>query len=100
MADLGRNVDTAWDLAMKAIMKATKLDAQTVRAFLDSRQGRHFADQVGATGSLKTAIARATAQHMAWKISRRTAQDLDATHLIGAPYLTGMAMAAAVEAEI
>ena len=37
---------TAWPLAINAISNATSLPAAAVAAFLDSRHGRHFADEV------------------------------------------------------
>ncbi len=37
---------TAWPLAMQAIGAATRCPDWAVRDFLDSRFGRHFADEV------------------------------------------------------
>lgn len=37
----------AWGLAMGLITEATKQPAEVVRAFLDSKDGRYFADEVG-----------------------------------------------------
>ncbi|MGG2621680.1 hypothetical protein [Pseudomonas aeruginosa] len=37
----------AWALAMGLITEATKQPGEVVRAFLDSKDGRHFADEVG-----------------------------------------------------
>lgn len=36
----------SWPLAMAAVGEATKQPANVVRDFLDSKDGRHFADQV------------------------------------------------------
>ena len=64
---------------------------ETVRAFLDSRHGRHFADEVqnglfrGHT--LADAINAATLQWMGWKIGRQTSKDYGIPR--GLPYLTG-----------
>ena len=92
---------TAWKLAFADIGKATGLDAAAVRAFLDSRHGRHFADDVAneiAGGrALAEAIAAATARWMNWSISRRTSQRTGIP--AGLPYLTGFAMNAEIEAE-
>src|SRR5918993_2246044 len=38
--------DQAWALAFPAIAAATGASGEGVRAFLDRRQGRHFADEV------------------------------------------------------
>ncbi|NRC34075.1 hypothetical protein [Pseudomonas aeruginosa] len=37
----------AWVLAMGLITEATKKPGEVVRAFLDSKDGRYFADEVG-----------------------------------------------------
>ena len=36
----------AWPIAMRAVVEATGCSDQVVRNFLDSRHGRHFADDV------------------------------------------------------
>ena len=62
-----------------------------IRAFLDSRFGRHYADEVhnglyvGKT--LKDAIDAATQTWMGWTIGRQTAKDYGIPR--GLPYLTG-----------
>ena len=43
---MGERAAASWPLAFTAIGGATQQDAHAVRAFLDSRHGRHFADQV------------------------------------------------------
>ncbi|MFM2007257.1 MAG: hypothetical protein RLZZ09_2912, partial [Pseudomonadota bacterium] len=43
---LHEHAETAWPLAMTAIAKATGEPLDSVRAFLDSRHGRHFGDDV------------------------------------------------------
>ena len=40
------NAAAAWPMAMTAIAEATGQPPDAVRAFLDSRHGRHFADDV------------------------------------------------------
>jgi len=96
-------VDTgaAWELAYAAIGEATGLDTNAIRAFLDSRYGRHFADDVAneiAGGrALAEAIAAATARWMNWSISRRTSRETGIP--AGIAYLTGFAMHAEIEAE-
>jgi len=96
-------VDTgaAWELAYAAIGEATGLDTNAIRAFLDSRHGRHFADDVAneivGGRALAEAIAAATARWMNWSISRRTSRQTGIP--AGLPYLTGFAMHAGIEAE-
>ena len=81
----------AWPIAMASIADATGCDDEEVRAFLDSRHGRHFADDVAnelITGlGLDAAIAAATARWMAWRIGARTSRETGIPR--GLPYLTG-----------
>ena len=64
------------------------LDAGTVATFLDTRHGRHFADDVvnefAAGKAIAEAIEAATVRWMAWRISPRTAHETDI--LRGLPY--------------
>ena len=81
----------AWPIAMIAISDATCQPLESVRAFLDSCHGRHFADDVlnglHAGENLQDAIHAATQRWMDWTIGRLTSQ----RHGIpkGLPYLTG-----------
>ena len=81
----------AWPIAMTAISDATFQPLESVRAFLDSRHGRHFADDVlnglyaGAT--LKASIEQATQQWMGWTIGRQASKDYGIPR--GMPYLIG-----------
>ena len=84
----------AWDAAFVAIAEATGAtgdDLDGVRGFLDARDGRHFADAVVdammSGADLDAAIARATEQHMGWKIGARTSREFGIP--VGLPYLTG-----------
>ena len=85
------DADAAWAIAFPAIAKVTVGSAEGVRDFLDSRHGRHFADDVHNgihTGlGLERAIGAAITRWMGWKIDRNTARE----HGIpkGLPYLTG-----------
>ena len=85
------DAEAAWAIAFPAVLAATEGTAEGVRDFLDSRQGRHFADDVHNglhTGlDLGAAIAAAITRWMGWKIDRNTARE----HGIpkGLPYLTG-----------
>ncbi len=95
------DADAAWPLAMTAIADATGCTPDEVRAFLDSRHGRHFADDVANAlvegRPLAEAIATATTKWMGWTISRATARETGIPQ--GLPYLTGFVMHAAIEAE-
>ena len=88
---LGVHAAAAWPIAMTAISDATFQSLESVRAFLDSRHGRHFADDVlnglHAGLNLHDAIHAATQRWMGWTIGRLTSKQ----HGIpkGLPYLTG-----------
>jgi hypothetical protein len=62
-----------------------------MRDFLDSRHGRHFADDVATelVGGLllDAAVNAAVARWMDWRISRKTERDTGIPR--GLPYLTG-----------
>ena len=81
----------AWPLALSAIAGATGLSLEAARAFLDSRHGRHFADEVqnvlGDGAKLDSAIAQATQRWMGWTIGCTTSKDYGIPK--GLPYLTG-----------
>lgn len=88
MAD---HAEAAWPIAMTAIAEATGEPIESVRAFLDSRFGRHFADEVlnhmHAGHALQDAIHAATQCWMGWAIGRQTAKEYGIPK--GLPYLTG-----------
>jgi hypothetical protein len=98
---MGARAAVAWPIAFTAIHDATGTDAASVHAFLDSRHGRHFADEVSNhlhTGAaLPDAIARAAATWMGWRISARTAHETGIPR--GLPYLTGYVLHAEIEAD-
>lgn len=85
------DADKAWEIASTAIAKVTMGSTEGVRDFLDSRHGRHFADDVHngmhAGLGLEAAIDAAITRWMGWKIDRNTARE----HGIpkGLRYLTG-----------
>ena len=86
---------------MAAVANATGCTQDEVRAFLDSRHGRHFADDV-ANGlfehrPLTDAIAAAATKWMGWTIGRATSRETGIPQ--GLPYLTGYVMHAAIEAD-
>lgn len=105
----GIDPQTAWEIAFTAIQDATgahdvnAYGPEGVRDFLDSRDGRHFADAVADAhmsnrGNLGAAIASATAQHMNWKVGRRTQRDYGIP--AGTPYLTGWVTHYAIQADM
>lgn len=85
------NAEAAWPIAMTAIADATCQPLESVRLFLDSRHGRHFADDVvnemlrGQT--IQQAIDTAVTRWMGWTIGRQTSRDYGIPK--GLPYLTG-----------
>lgn len=88
---MNEHAEAAWPLAMTAISDATGQPLESVRTFLDSRHGRHFADDVQnslyAGANLADAIAQATARWMGWTIGRSTSKQYGIPK--GLPYLTG-----------
>ena len=88
---LCEHAEAAWPIAMTAISDATYQPLESVRAFLDSRHGRHFADDVlnglHAGVNLPEAIQAATQRWMGWTIGRLTCKQYGIPK--GLPYLTG-----------
>ena len=88
----------AWPLAMTAISNATHQPLDSVRIFLDSRHGRHFADDVQnglfEGKPLQDAIDAATARWMGWTIGRQTSKDYGIPR--GLAYLTGFVIHCAI----
>jgi hypothetical protein len=81
----------AWEIATRRIAEATEATPEGVRDFLDSRLGRHFADEV-ANGlckgeAIEPAIDAAITRWMGWRIARRTEREDGIPR--GLPYLTG-----------
>jgi hypothetical protein len=91
MQTAGADRMQAWNATSAMIAAATDASPEGVRDFLDSRLGRHFADDV--TGhlckglGLEEAIEAAVARWMGWRIGRRTEREEGIPH--GLPYLTG-----------
>ena len=88
---MGGHASVAWPLAMTQVAEATSEPFESVRAFLDSKQGRHFADTVqdglsiGLT--MNAAVTKAITKWMDWMIGRITARETGIPR--GMPYLTG-----------
>jgi hypothetical protein len=88
---MNENAKTAWPIAMKAISDATCQSLDLVRLFLDSRHGRHFADDVLNEmlrgHNIKPAIEAAVTRWMGWTIGHQTSKQYGIPK--GLPYLTG-----------
>ena len=88
----------AWPLTMAAISDATGQPLESVRIFLDSRFGRHFADEVQnglyEGKALADAINAATGRWMGWTIGRQTSKDYGIPR--GMAYLTGFVIHCAI----
>lgn len=88
----------AWPIAMVAISEATGEPLEAVRAFLDSKHGRHFADdalnEMLRGHDIKQAIDAAVTRWMDWTIGRQTSKDYGIPR--GLPYLTGFVIHAAI----
>ena len=91
-----RRSSEVWTLASRLIAEAIHANGEDemigIRNFLDSRIGRHFADDVvgnitGCGANLEAAITAAIAKWQDWRISRRTQRDEGIP--AGLPYLTG-----------
>jgi hypothetical protein len=99
---LEEQAEAAWPIAMTAISDATSQPLESVRLFLDSRHGRHFADdvlnQLHAGLALVDAIHAATQQWMGWTIGRQTSKDYGIPR--GLPYLTGFVIHCEIAEEI
>jgi hypothetical protein len=88
---MNEHAEAAWPIAMRAIAESTGQSLETVRIFMDSRHGRHFADsvlnQMHHGANLDAAIAAATQEWMGWTIGRITSKEYGIPR--GLPYLTG-----------
>ena len=89
----------AWPLAMAAVSNATGASLESVRLFLDSGFGRHFADEVLdallAGQTLAGAINTITSRWMARRIGSRTSQTYGIPR--GLPHLAGFVAACEIE---
>ena len=98
---MGRKSKKAWNLAMTSIAQATDTELYQVQAFLDSRYGRHFADEVRNNMydgmKLAEAIQEAIGKWMGWTISKATHRDFGIPE--GLPYLQGMVIHYGILAE-
>lgn len=95
---MGGHACVAWSIAMTQIADVTGESLESVRAFLDSKQGRHFADAVqdglASHLTMEAAVAQAIAKWMDWKIGRITSRETGIPR--GLPYLTGFVIQAQI----
>jgi hypothetical protein len=93
MQRAGADPMQSWNAASAMIAAETEASAEAVRDFLDSRHGRHFADDVASEiaargpAHLEEAVEATVARWQGWRISRRTFRDEGIP--AGLPYLTG-----------
>ena len=94
-----------WTLASRLIAEVIRADSEDemigIRDFLDSRMGRHFADDVignmaGSNIDSETAMMSAIRRWQDWRISRQTEREEGIP--AGPPYLTGWVQHFAVTA--
>jgi hypothetical protein len=104
-AERDRRSAEVWALASQLIAQAIHADSEDemigIRDFLDSRMGRHFADDVisnmtGCSIGLQAAISSAIRRWQGWRIDRTTERSEGIP--AGLPYLTGWAQHFAVMA--
>jgi hypothetical protein len=95
------DADAAWAIAFPAVLAATEGTAEGVRDFLDSRHGRHFADDVHngvhAGLDLTAAVEAAITRWMDWTINRETAREISMPK--GLPYLKGFVLYFSLQAQ-
>jgi hypothetical protein len=88
---LKEHAPAAWPIAMATISDATGQPLESARAFLDSRHGRHFADDVQSRmfmgRPLNEAIDDAVTLWMTWTISLPTSKQFGIPR--GMPHLIG-----------
>ena len=99
---MNEHASAAWLIASRAIASATGCEPEQVRAFLDSRHGRHFADDVQNAlyrgASLKDAIDQTTQKWMGWTIGHTTAKEYGIPRSMA--YLTGFVVQAGIDDEL
>ena len=102
-----RSSAEVWVLASTLIAKATRATTEEemigIRDFLDSRMGRHFADDVvgnmvGCKIDSETAIKSSIRRWQDWRISRQLERDEGIP--AGLPYLTGWVQHFAIAASM
>jgi hypothetical protein len=93
----------AWNAASGMIAAETDASPEAIRDFLDSRHGRHFADDVvselakAGPAALEEAIEATITRWQAWRIGRTTHRELGIPMRL--PYLTGFVSHLAITGE-
>lgn len=100
---LGTQAQTAWPLAIKTIAKVTGgEELESIAAFLDSRHGRHFADDVQNKlhdqHPLPQALKLAAQQWMGWKFGSKDSEYYGIPR--GTPHLIGFVRYCGITAEL
>jgi hypothetical protein len=92
---------SAWPVALHVIANTTMADDEAARAFLDSKWGRHFADDVAsglAIGlTIDAAILAAVERWQGRKIGRRLSKQTGIP--AGLPYLAALVQHEGIQAE-
>lgn len=95
------DADAVWAIAFPAVLAATEGTAEGVRDFLDSRHGRHFADDVHngvhAGLDLTAAIEAAITRWTGWTLDRQTAREIAMPK--GLAYLKGFVLYFSLQAQ-
>ena len=93
--------EQAWALCFAAIYKVANAAPVGIRDFLDSRHGRHFADEVNNDlhdgQDLPSAVNSAVGRWMGWSINRTTSREMGIP--LGLPYLKGLIAHFEIQAE-
>ena len=98
---MGGHAEQAWPVAIEAITRTTGQPEADVGTFLDSKYGRHFADEVHDQQARGCSLAHAI-EHVAnkWQTQRTGSKSSAYTGIPkGTPTLTGYVIAAAIAAE-
>lgn len=94
--------DEGWSIAFREISERTGVADYGIRDFLDSRHGRHFADDVAnglaAGDELSAAISTALDRWMNWKTDRAMSRTYGIP--CGLPYLAGLVQHYEIIAEV
>jgi len=98
---MGEHAASAWPIAFDCVLSATQAEPDAVRAFLDSRHGRHFADgvnnQMHFGASLTDAVAKTAAEWMSETISCSTSRETGIP--FGLPLLVGFVINEGIASE-
>ena len=93
--------EQAWALCFSALSKIAGASTNGLRDFLDSRHGRHLADEVNNYLNdgldLPAAVDAAVTRWMGWSINRTTSKEMGIP--MGLPYLTGLIAHFEIQAE-